>query len=53
MTTAEVMEYLKISRSTLVRMVKEERLRAYKIAARATRFNRSEVEQLVQKEVKA
>jgi excisionase family DNA binding protein len=53
MTAAEVMEYLKISRSTLVRLVNDERLPSYKIAARATRYKRSEVEGLAQREVKS
>ena len=49
MTTQEVMDYLRISRSTLYRMVREARLPVYRIGARAVRYRRQDVEKLLQR----
>ncbi len=40
----EVTSFLKISRSTLYRMIKDDKLTPYKVGIRGTRFKKSDVQ---------
>ena len=48
MKTKDVLEYLKISRSTLYRLIKEGKLAPIKMGPKTLRYRRSDVDQLVE-----
>jgi len=51
MTIPEVSEYLKVTRQTIHRLMKDGKIKAFKIG-RSTRILRSEIERFIQEQMK-